>query len=302
MFITCGYDFCRDANALNPAPTSASSYTTVKLSNGVFDHWNVSRDVTSPLTTEIPTVWDFLTVMDCNFNGNIEAGNLDFTLSTIDSIKIKRKKLDEFQWVTLKEFPVSGESALSFSITDNFAQSGVEYEYAFVPVSAGVEGNYITNSISTKFDGIFICDADTVYRFYSGVTYGAEERVQKIGVFEPYGRQYPVVVSNGVINYSKGSFTGNILPNDYMKNRIFDRKEMTEKKKELLQFLTNKKPKIIKDWNSQCWLVVIVDNPNVNYDAASSMGLMNVSANWVEIGDSNNNKDLYNAGLVAGAE
>ena len=63
------------------------------------------------------------------------------------------------------------------------AQSEVEYEYAFVPIVGGIEGNYVSNTLKTKFDGVFICDADTIYRFYSGVSYGTQTKVQKIGVF-----------------------------------------------------------------------------------------------------------------------
>ena len=96
MFVLCGYDFCSDKNALTEPPVQATRYDEVTLSNGIFDHWNVSEDVSKPYSSEIPTIWDLLTVMNANFNGNINAGNIDYSLSEINGFKIKRRKTTEF--------------------------------------------------------------------------------------------------------------------------------------------------------------------------------------------------------------
>ncbi len=298
MFMMCGYNFCKDGNALDPAPITANNFKTVRLTNGIFDHWNVTRDVSSSYSSTIPTTWEYLTIMDANFNGNIVAGNSSFSLASIDGIKIKRRKTTDFDWVSLKYIPASDITTLSFTFNDNLATSGEQYEYAFVPVVGGIEGNYITNTISTKFDGVFICDLDTIYKFYAGVKYGTNERVQKIGVFEPYGRKYPVVVSNGLINYETGSVTGTVLADDYLKTKAMNRIAMVKEQKALKDFLTNKKAKILKDWNSHSWLIVPVDNISTSYDSSYGMGIADVSFDWTEIGDSNNQADLYNNGLT----
>jgi len=302
MFMMCGYNFCSDGNALDPSPIVNNGFTDVTLRNGVFDHWNVNRDVTSPYSSAIPTDWDYLTIMNANFNGNIESGNSEFSLGNIDGIKIKRRKVTDFDWVTLTYFDASELESLNFVFNDNIAASGYTYEYAFVPVVGGTEGNYITNTIGAKFDGVFICDLDTIYKFYAGVQYGTQERVQKIGVFEPYGRKYPVVVSNGLINYSTGSFSGTILPPNYFDDKVLNRVQMVQQKEQLMDFLTNKKAKILKDWNSNCWLMIIVDNPTVSYAKNSGMGIADAEANWVELGDWNNQADLYNNGILEEAE
>lgn len=302
MFVMCGYDFCADGNALNPAPILNNEFTDIVLKNGIFDHWNVTRDISNPYNSEIPTDWDYLTVMNANFNGNIDAGNSAFSLSTIDGIKIKRRKVTEFDWVTLTYLEASQVQSLNFTFNDNIAASGYTYEYAFVPVVGGIEGNYITNTIGAKFDGVFICDLDTIYKFYAGVEYGTQEKVQKIGVFEPYGRKYPVVVSNGLINYSKGSFGGTVLPNTYFEDRILNRVQMSQQREQLLDFLTNKKAKILKDWNGNCWLMIIVDNPLVSYESNIGMGIANADANWIELGDWDSQSDLYNNGILKEAE
>ena len=190
------------------------------------------------------------------------------------------------------------ELILSFVFQDNLAQSEVEYEYAFVPIVGGIEGNYVSNTLKTKFDGVFICDADTIYRFYSGVSYGTQTKVQKIGVFEPFGKKYPVVVSNGVLGYNTGSLRGDIINPDFYRTKALDRIAMVKQKNELLEFLTNKRAKVIKDWNGNIWLCFITNSPTVGYNDNFSMGLGSIDATWTEIGDANNHRDLYNAGMV----
>ena len=298
MFVICGYDFCADGNSLNPAPILVDSLKNTTLRNGVFDQFYATRDVDSPYSSEQPTAWEYLTVMDANFNGDIEAGNLAASLDSIEGFKIKRRKVNEFDWVTLTYIPKEESLDLSFVFQDNLAQSEVEYEYAFVPIVGGIEGNYVSNTLKTKFDGVFICDADTIYRFYSGVSYGTQTKVQKIGVFEPFGKKYPVVVSNGVLGYNTGSLRGDIINPDFYRTKALDRIAMVKQKNELLEFLTNKRAKVIKDWNGNIWLCFITNSPTVGYNDNFSMGLGSIDATWTEIGDANNHRDLYNAGMV----
>lgn len=274
------------------------SYTNVQLTNGVFDNWYMTHDVTSSYTEVIPTDWDVYTIMNANFEGNIDAGNLDASLLTIDGFKIKRRKADEFDWIELAYIPIESMTDFSFTYEDNFAQNITDYEYAIVPITSGAEGTYITNTIESKFNGVFICDKDRTYRLYSGVSYGSMSTVQKVGVFEPYGRKYPVIVANGTVSYNTGSISGRILNNDYLKTKVLDSKAIVKERKELLNFLTNKKAKVIKDWNSNIWLVMITGNPTTTFDSNSSMEIASVSANWTEIGDVNNQKDLIMAGMI----
>lgn len=303
MFAMCGYDFLLDGNALNPTTVPINNYTNVKLTNGIFDHWNVTKDVTTPVSTNIPTEWELLTIMNANFEGNIRADNLGGFIGVgIDGIKIKRRKINDFDWVTLKYIPINTLEDFTFVFQDNLAQSGQEYEYAFVSVAGGIEGNYITDSIGSEFDGVFICDAETVYKFYSDVTYGNTQRVQQIGVFEPYGRKYPVLVSNGLVNYSTGTLSGKIIPNEFFETRVLDKYAISKESKELVDFLTNKKAKIIKDWAGRIWLVVITDNPNISYIAKSQLNMLSASMNWTEIGDANSQEDLFSSGMVTEVE
>ena len=83
-----------------------------------------------------------------------------------------------------------------------------------------------------------------------------------------------------------------------MKTNKMDRLKITEEKKALFEFLVNKKAKILKDWNGNSWLLCITGNPSAEYDSEYGMGKIDVTAEWTEVGDPENQKDLYRNGMV----
>ena len=44
MFQFIGYDFYSDGNALNNAPSAVSNIIDTKLTNGIFDHLNLTKN------------------------------------------------------------------------------------------------------------------------------------------------------------------------------------------------------------------------------------------------------------------
>ena len=293
-----GYNFCADGNALDPTPTNINDITFTKVQNGIFDHFNVSRDTSFDYSSIIPTDWDTDTWMNASFAGNTSAGNVAQVATGVTSIRVKRRIKGTFDWITIREIPVTKPEDLSFVITDNLNAYNVEYEYAYVPMMEDVEGNYIVESILSKFEGVFICDIDTVFKFYAGVEYDTNDAIQQVGVFQPYNRKYPIVVSNSIMQYQTGGIGGWVLPEDYEDTHVFDRSKIVKEKEVLLNFLMNKKPKILKDMNGNNWLVYFTGNPSVTYDNNYGQGMLKVSANWTEVGDPNDKTDLYENGLI----
>lgn len=293
-----GYNFCSDGNSADPTPTNINNITNTRLQNGIFDHFNVTRNVVFDYNSIVPTDWDIDTIMNADFEGNVSAGNVDQMTADITSVRIKRRVKGTFDWIIIKQIPVSKPEDLTFIITDNLNAYNTEYEYAFVPVMEDVEGNYIIESILSKFEGVFVCDVDTVFKFHAGIEYNNNTSNQQVGVFQPYNRKYPVVVSNSIMNYQTGSIGGWVLPNDFDDNRQLNRVDITKEKEALLKFLLNKKPKIIKDMNGNSWLVYFTGNPTLSYDNNYGQGMVKVSAEWTEVGDPNDKTDLYENGLI----
>lgn len=298
MFSFVGYNFVQDINCLDPAPTSINTITTIQLQNGIYDEFHLTNNVTAEYSPVIPLLWAYLDIIKANFNGNINGGNVEFLLDYLTAIKVKRRIKGSFNWVTLKTVPIHGFDDLNFVFRDYLNGNFVEYEYALVPILNGAEGDYITNTVFSQFKGVFLADKDTIYKYYAGVSYGGSKQVKKIGVFEPFGSQYPVVVSNALTNYHTGSISGTILPADYENIRIMDRMEIVQQGKELMSFITNNKAKILKDWNGNIWMIMPTGEPSTAYNNNFGMGKIDISFEYVEIGDVNSETDLMEMGLI----
>ena len=293
-----GYNFCSDGNALDPMPTSVNNITTTTIQNGIYDHFYVGYDVTSEYSHALPTAWDFNTIMDCNFENNISAGNIDDLTSNISGVKIKRREKGTFDWTTIKEIAVTSIDDLSFIFTDNLASNYTQYEYAYVPITGQTEGSYTVSEVYSKFKGVFICDVNTIYKFYADIEYGSTDSVQKIGTYEPFGRKYPVMVSNGLLGYDTGTVSALIVPKNFTETHEFDRQAITKERNTLFKWLTNKKPKMLKDWNSSEWLCIITGNPQTDYESNYGMGIQRMTVEWTQTGDPKVKADLYANGLI----
>lgn len=298
MFQFIGYNFFSDGDALNSAPSMVNNITTIRLTNAIYDHFNVTKDTSETVTTTIPTEWDFDTVMNADFEGDLNAGNVDFLVEQVSSIKIKRRIRGTFNWLTLNEIPVNSIDDFTFIFNDLLNGYGVEYDYAFVPIIEDVESEYIINSILSEFNGVFIGDYNTIYKFLYDVSYGTNAVNQKVGTFEPLGNQYPIIVANGDLSYESGVVSATILNTNYDDIRKIDPPAIVQEKNAIKSFLTNKGAKILKDWNGNKWLCMVTNNPQITYKIGSNMAIPQVQFSWTQIGDSESQADLYNNGIL----
>ena len=293
-----GYNFCLDGNCLDPMPTSVNGITSSKVKNGIFSHYNASSDVSGDYNNIMPTAWDLNTIMDCNFNDSIGAGTLGELTKNITSVRIKRREKGTFDWVVIKEISISSIDDLSFIFTDNLASNYTQYEYAYVPITGQTEGSYTVSEVYSRFKGVFICDVNTIYKFYADIEYGSTDSVQKIGTYEPFGRKYPVMVSNGLLGYDTGTVSALIVPKNFSETHEFDRQAITKERNTLFKWLTNKKPKMLKDWNGSEWLCIITGNPQTDYESNYGVGIQRMTAEWTQTGDPKEKADLYANGLI----
>lgn len=297
MIGVCGYSFCAGKDCLFPLPTDARNLTSTKIQNAIYDHIDISENVTKPFDKEIPQ-WDFDTIIDCDFSNGTGAGNVDFAISQLTAIKIRRRKKGDFNWITIQEIPISSESDVNIVKFDYFVPSNEEFEWALVPILNGVEGQYISSSLVTNFNGVFISDVTKTFKLNANVTYNSRTSMQSVGQITPLGRRYPVVIKNGEANYEIGTVGGMLLGKNYESTKKIDRKEIVEQINEFVNFLKNGKPKMIKDWNGNIFLVMIVGNPTISYNNNYGMGIANTSFEWVEQGKYDNEDDLYDNGFI----
>lgn len=297
MIHLLGLNFLRDKNTLDPYPTNVNNVQTVQIQNGIYDHFYVTRNVTS-FNPDDMDKWDYDTIMNAPFNGNTDAGNINAALELITSVRVKRRIKGTFEWITLFDVPVSSVEDLKFERYDFLNQHGVEYEYAFVPMTNNIEGNYITNSVESYLQGVFVSDNKQIFGLYGDVSYGNTERVTRTGVFEPYGSKYPVVVSNGDISYDVGSVSATVMTDDMMYENRFNNIDELKLANNITDFLANRKAKILKDWNGNIWLITVSASPMKSYVQSLGNGLIVVNFSWVETGDANSHDDLYLNGIL----
>lgn len=205
------------------------------------------------------------------------------------------------------------------------SQSGVDVE---------IEGNYtLSGIVKSVFEGVFIADNTAIQKLQASVGYGNVNVRQNIGVIETIGGQYPVIVSNNNLKYRIGNIYADIfhegfysttaypvleelvdddgfnfitsqgellivLNNISVRDNRLSRTAMVAAREAMEKFLTNKSPKIIKDWNGNIWLVMFTSDIELTFRNEWGMGIANFNATWTEIGSAEDQYDLQNSGLI----
>lgn len=272
--------------------------TSVKLFNGIYDFIDITSNTLLSFKTE-QVDWTYDTILNCDFNNNINGGNTDILLSQVYKLKIKRRELGTFEWITLYDIPISVVEELNVIKTDFIVPHGITQEYALVPILFGdIDGDYITNTITPSWRYVFVSDRENSFKLYSNVTYGNTTSVMDIGWHKPIGSKYPVSVQNGKIDYEEGSISGNILGENYLKTKDIDRNEVVDTISRWYTFLKNGKTKVIKDWNGNIKIARIASSPSNSFIQPYGNGFGMISFTWYEQGKYNNKKDLFENGLT----
>ncbi len=164
MFFT-SYAFAADQFSMDTTPPPRQEITWIQLQNGIFDELLVTRNANMPFNPgNIDDAWYVDTVLHAYFEGDLEGGNMNFLAENVDALRIRRRTEDGFTWVSLYEKPVTDIDSFDFDFLDITARSNTTYEYSLVPISGGVEGDYIIRQITTCFPGLFIMEPDKFYR------------------------------------------------------------------------------------------------------------------------------------------
>lgn len=287
----------------------SSYYVTVNVTTTQGMSVNAQSN-TFTVSIDTPTLGE-ATVVNNACDGYISVtSNLSGEYSEgITNILVKRQDVDDVSgsWLTLYSQPITQASDMDFTFIDFLNQYGKTYKYALVPlltqtqsgVEVEVEGGYtVSDEVQSVFDGVFIADSTGSQKCKANVGYGNVDMNQVVGSITPIGAKYPIIITNSQNQYHNGSISGTIVPDDYYFNGNLSRIDMVNKRNELEQFLTNKRVKIIKDWNGNIWLVMIMGNVSCTFNNTYGMGIVDFSTNWTEVGDPTNQEDLQATGLI----
>lgn len=288
MFV--GLGCCGSGDSISSTPTLVNDITYISISNGIYDEL-FSTDNPDLKMDEFSKVWDYDTRFYAKFQNNLLAGNVNYTANTVSSVRIKRRKNNEHTWFTLFEIPIETNDDFQFELTDRYAQGSQDYYYALVPVIENVEGNINKNSITSEFHDYFILDKDVSYHIIFNTSLNVELN-KNIGIVSTLGKKYPFVISNGMSKYKTGSLNFSLAP---MIGCKIDVVNGYNYRTQFEEWITNGKPKILKDWTGQIYLMNITSSIPIDY---SFYQLPSYEIQFTEIGNVFDENDMYNNGMI----
>lgn len=276
----------------------SASFSSIGLKNGMFDYIYLSKNPDEFSNSSTPSVdWTENTLLFADFdNMSLDGSNFQYE-SDIITVQLKRRETGyaNKQWITLYEKAVDSKN-LNFTYIDKYARGReAEYEYAIVPVlKNGTELPYIKTTAVSNFGGAVITDGDTSYHILLDPAITETDRNRQSSVITTLNRKYPFVFFGGESNYTTGSFSGTAIR--YLGNDVFDVANSHWYREDMIDWLTNGEPKILKIEDGRIWMVVI--DGNVKASNPDHPDKVSLSFDFTEIGDVNDENDMLDKGFV----
>ena len=289
-----GYTFFGGKFSSDPTPVGINNIKEITLSNGIYDSLYISSNPSHNLSNK---EWDLETLLYAKFDGNLLAGNVDFSVNTVSSIVIKRKRKNTFdEWLPLFEIQIDGDvNNFKFERFDKYVANQVEYEYALIPTLNGVEGSYNINTIIPNFEGLFIVSKDKIFSSILDNDIQVQ-RNKPTSVVPTIDSKYPFVISHSKNNYYSGSATATFIEHDHENNK-WKIREGYDYRRRLLDFLLDGKPKMLKSGDTgEVFLIMVSDN--IPEDRTQFTDKVTTTIPFTEVGNSEDLEDLINSGLV----
>lgn len=273
-------------------------HSQVLVSNGIYDNLDLTTKVTKEFSVDKP-IYDYCTIMNCNFNGNLNGSNVNIVISQLSKIRIKLREYGTEDWITLYDIPIVTDEDLNVELKDYICPVGI-FEYALVAVLNGdIESDSIIVKLDVSWNKLFIYDKTDMKYLISGVQYSSMESQFDVNTLKPINSKYPILIQNGMNYYDSGATSGTILNDSFYKDHKLNRRDIVNKTEEWKKFLKNGMPKIVKDWNGNVWIVRINDSPQFSYNQNIGNGVLQVSFVWIEQGKWYNQQDLIDNNLIS---
>ena len=155
--------FCGNEMSIPCTPTDINNITIVEISNAWYDDLRITKNIEEELSSAINQDWDWDTILHAKFDGSLGAGNVLWSFDTVSHLLIKRKKIDDFKWITLEVRKVETMNDFNLRNIDKTAVPNFTYQYAAVPIKHGVEGFYSICEVDVKSNCLVIVDRDEIW-------------------------------------------------------------------------------------------------------------------------------------------
>ena len=108
--------------------------TTITLKNMILDELYATKDVLIKFDWNIPTDWTFNTYLHALYHNDLYAGNVTYSESIVQKIKIKKRFKGTFTWKTIFEKEIHSNKDFAIEFYDYLEPSNTNIEYAYVAV------------------------------------------------------------------------------------------------------------------------------------------------------------------------
>lgn len=291
MFL--GSSFASSKESLTSSLVSSCDVTDLTIADAVFDEIYSTVKIISLTDNEheIPAEWGFDTRLHALFQDNLYGGNVSFTESIVESVRIKKKVKGDKKFKTIYEKPITSNEDFKIELMDYYEPAGT-VEYAYVPVISGGENSYITNQIESSFDSYFICEKDLSYPMILDT--GFEKKLTlKTSLIELLGREKPVIIKGGRIRYYAGDISCTFIE---LKDDDWQIHTSWDYRNGIYDFLTNSKPKILKDYLGNIYMIAVTSN-DITEDSDHYEHVI-TKFSVAECGNAYDTGDLYDNGFI----
>lgn len=293
---------CGDISTPTITPTAINDINYMQVGGVYFDDIYITRNVTYTPTIDIPEDWDSDTIFHAKYNGTLSAGNVNFRYRDIEDgyVLVKRRQTEGFHWITIHVMYISDPEDLQFRFIDYTAAPNTEYEYALVPIIGGTEADYYRGRITPTTERLVIVDSSALWATIVTNGFCDSQRNTAPGVVDTMNNKYPTIIHNGMANYDTVSVTAGWFPSEEDDCTLMIGEEynhwVSQYAKRFMDFLTNRKIKMLKNVDGRMWLCYVTTLPSntardVYWDREINFGV-------TEIGDVEGEKALYDAGLI----
>lgn len=274
-------------------------YEIIEIKKAIYDRLRLDESSNINCTSEkLP--WDYDTVFLANFQQNLEAGNINLNGLPVNTLRIRRRRKDVLRFETIKEFEFDPDK-LTYEFDDRFLEAHEDYVYGIQPLGGSVEnpvsGNTIIAEIETDFESVWIMNKDTQFQLKYNLEVGGYEANIPTEIQETLGRKYPIVFSNGNVNYRRGNLSCLILSDSTANTNNINPKEEKQMRRLITNFLTDKKPKFYKDGSGESMVIMIMGSPTLSPRNRYGQLIYDMSVDFVEVAGTDA-QDLIKAGLL----
>lgn len=282
------------AMEINATPVNSGNTEIAEISNAVFDEIYMDSNTDLAYDTTIPE-WGYTTILDAKFQNNILAGNVDFTLDSISGMFIKKRKAGDYKWTTIHYVPIQTQEDFDFYFNDIVVAAETTYEYAAVPIVNNAEGTYQTIFVDVCYDGCFIIDPTHGYQVIGELKRSNLTRKVPVNVIETVHSPFPFVHYYSESKYDQFTVSGWFVERD-KKTYMFDSLNGWKYREAVREFLSNRRTKIVKWYDGQIYMACVTSDPSESEGAFNEH--VTTSIQFTQIGDVNNNADLYRHGFA----